>query len=97
MVKQQIGVGTVVLYQPPPGHQLGQQAAIVTGWDELKQLANLLTFPDGHDYTVAQNGVTEGVEDGQFQQLGVLSRTAETQKRNKRQADEIFRQLSGLN
>jgi hypothetical protein len=38
---------------------------------------------------VAKNGVAEG-------KLGTMSRTAETKKRNKQQADEIFRKVSGL-
>jgi hypothetical protein len=96
MKQQSIGIGTRVLYQPPPGHQPQQQAAIITGWDEVNQVANLLTFPDGQAYSVAQNGVKEGVEDGTFQQLGVLSRTAERQKREKDQQAEIFRKLSGV-
>jgi len=46
---------------------------------------------------VAKNGVKEGTEDGSFQQLGVTSRTVETQKQHKQQVEEIFRQLSGVN
>jgi hypothetical protein len=92
-------VGQNVLYQPTPNEWPGgyyQHAAVITGWDELKQLANLLVFPDGMSYTVAKNGVKEGTDDGCFQQLGTLSRSAETQKRLKQQADEINRQLSGV-
>lgn len=74
-----------------------QHAAIITGWDELKQVANLIVFPDGCSYMVAKNGVKEGTEDGSFQQLGVTSRTVETQKQHKQQVEEIFRQLSGVN
>jgi len=63
----------------------------------LKQVANLIVFPDGCSYMVAKNGVKEGTEDGSFQQLGVTSRTVETQKQHKQQVEEIFRQLSGVN
>jgi hypothetical protein len=46
---------------------------------------------------VLKNGVWQGVDDGTFQQLGVLSRTAETKRQLEQQQDEIFRQLSGVN
>lgn len=67
------GVGVNILYQPtanewPTGYY--QHAAIITGWDELKQLANLIVFSDGVAYTVAKNQVVEGTDDGSFQQLG---------------------------
>lgn len=85
------------MYQPtanewPTGYK--QHAAIITGWDEGAQRANLIVFPDGAAYSVAKNQVDEGTEDGSFQQLGTMSRTAETQKQRKKQADEIFGQLS---
>ena len=92
-------VGLTVLYQPteqqwPQAYY--QHAAIITGWDEATQLANLLVLPDGATYTLAKNGVKEGTDDGTFQQLGILSRTAETTRQRKQQQDEIFRQLSGV-
>jgi len=37
-------------------------------------------FPDGASHTAMKKGVQEGVDNGTFQQLGVLSRTAETKK-----------------
>jgi hypothetical protein len=91
-MKNQVGLN--VLYQPPGGDD--QHAAIITGWNEATQLANLAVFPDGLDYIVAKNQVKEGAEDGQFQQLGVLSRSAETARREERQAHELFLKLSGV-
>ena len=94
-----IGVGVNVLYQPtqgewPTGYY--QHAAIITGWDEATQKANLLVFPDGAAYVLAKNQVKEGTEDGCFQQLGVASRGAETRKARQQQDAEIFRSLSGV-
>jgi hypothetical protein len=51
-------------------------------------------FPDGCSYTMMKNG--KGWTMALFQQLGVLSRTAETNKQSEQQADEINRQLSGV-
>jgi len=96
-VKNQVGVN--VLYQPTANEwpeAYCQRAAVVTGWDKDSQRANLLVFPDDANYVVAMNRVKEGTDDGCFQQLGVLSRSAETQKQRKQQADEIFKQLSGV-
>jgi hypothetical protein len=62
-------VGINVLYQPTPNEWptgYKQHAAIITGWNELNQRANLLVFPDGGTYTVAKNAVREGVDDGTF-------------------------------
>ena len=92
-------IGANVLYQPtqeqwPSAYH--QHAAIITGWDEDNQVANLLVFPNGANYVVAKNDVEEGTADGSFQQLGTLSRTAETTKQLKQQQDEIFRQISGV-
>jgi hypothetical protein len=56
-----------------------------------------MVFPDGAAYTLMKNAVKQGVDDGTFQQLGVLSRTAETKKQLKQQQDEIFRKLSEVN
>jgi hypothetical protein len=92
-------VGQNVLYQPtvgewPTGYY--QHAAIITGWNEATQLANLLVFPDGATYTIAKNQVKEGTEDGQFLPLGATSRSTETQKQRQQQDQEIFRGLSGV-
>jgi hypothetical protein len=92
-------VGDFVLYQPTPGQwptAYYQHAAIITGWNEQNNVANLIVFPDGANYPVAKNGVREGTEDGTFQQLGVLSQSAETQKQRNQQQAEIFRQISGV-
>jgi hypothetical protein len=59
---------------------------------EFRLLAGRLLM---HIYTVMKNGVQEGVVDGTFKQLGILSRTAETNRERKQQQEEIFRQLSG--
>jgi hypothetical protein len=88
-----------VVYQPtayewPNGYK--QHAAIITGWNEDTQLANLMVFPDGAAYTVMKNSVKEGTDDGTFQQLGTLSRAAETEKQLKQQQAEIFKKLSGV-
>jgi hypothetical protein len=92
-------VGQNVLYQPtigewPTGYY--QHAAIITGWDEATQKANLLVFPDGANYVISKNQVVEGTMDGTFQQLGVTSRSAETKKAHQQQADQIFKQMSGV-
>ena len=97
-MKNPIGIGIRVLYQPTSGQSAAyyQHAAIITGWNEDTQVANLAVLHDGVDNITARNGVKEGTEDGTFQRLGTASRTAETQKQRQQQADEIFRQLSGV-
>lgn len=63
-----IAVGSRVLYQPkhtewPMAYR--QHPAIVTAWDEDKQVANLTVFYDGMSYLVCVAGVAEGPDDGQ--------------------------------
>jgi len=86
-----VGVGSLVLYQPTPeqwpsGYH--QHAAIVTGWDEDTQLANLLVFPDSVNYPIAKNEVKEGTDDGTFQQIGTDSKRTAQLKADKKQAEE---------
>ena len=81
--------GTVVLYQPeaqewPNGHY--QHAAIITGWDEDTEKANLLVFPDSVTYTLSKNQVVEGTVDGTFQQFGAQSDTQKALEEQKQAA-----------
>jgi hypothetical protein len=57
-----------------------QVPAVITAWSEDRQRATLTIFPENQHYAVPKRDVAEGVDDGTFQQFGVLSRRAEDKK-----------------
>jgi hypothetical protein len=44
-----------------------QQAAIITGWNEETEKANLTVLPNRAQYVVTKEGVVEGAVPGTFQ------------------------------
>jgi hypothetical protein len=65
-------VSMVVTYIPTEEEQpmlAGQpQAAIITGWDEETEKADLVVFPKGAHYVMTKAGAVEGTVPGTFQQ-----------------------------
>jgi hypothetical protein len=57
-----------------------QVPAVITAWSEDRQRATLTIFPENQHYVVPKRDVSEGPDDGCFQQIGVLSRRAEDKK-----------------
>ena len=52
------------------------QGAIITGWNEETEKANLTVFPNRAQYVMTKEGVVEGAVPGTFQQPASETRSA---------------------